>query len=232
MFSGSATEDQERLATVRDELFTAVIGDVLDTMGLTRQFLPATIRPLAAHMRVVGRAMPVLQADYPSAPEAAGGGPLAGKPFGVMLEALDDLRRGEVYVAGTMSADYALWGELMSTRAMHLGAAGAVLGGHSRDTEGILSLDFPVFSTGPYAQDQGARGKVLDWRTPIMIGQAMITPGDLIVADLDGVLVVPQAAEGEAVTRALEKVRGERTVAEKIREGMSATEAYRTYGVL
>lgn len=232
MLNVSLIEDRERFSLIRNELFTAVIGDILDTMGLTRQFLPAAIRPLAAHMRVVGRAMPVLQADYPSSPGSAGGGPLAGKPFGVMLEALDDLRPGEVYVAGTMSADYALWGELMSTRAMHLGAAGAVLGGHSRDTEGILSLDFPVFSTGPYAQDQGVRGKVLDWRTPIVIGQAAVAPGDLIVADLDGVLVVPRAAEEEAVARALEKVRGERTVAEKIGEGMSATEAYRTYGVL
>lgn len=226
------TEDHQRLVTVRVELFTAVIGDVLDTMGLTRQFLPAAIRPLAPHMRVVGRAMPVLQADYPSPSGEPGGGPLAGKPFGMMLEALDDLRAGEVYVAGDMGADYALWGELMSMRAMHLGAAGAVLGGYSRDTEGILELDFPVFSTRPYAQDQGVRGKVLDWRTPIVIGQAEIAPGDLIVADLDGVLVVPRLAEEEAVSRALEKVRGERTVAEKIKQGMSAADAFRTYGVL
>jgi regulator of RNase E activity RraA len=85
-------------------------------------------------MVVVGRAMPVLEEDIPAdAPEApADGGQV--RPFGSMLEALDSLQPGEVYVATGSSPTYALWGGLMSNRAIRLGAAGAVLDGYSRDT--------------------------------------------------------------------------------------------------
>ena len=154
------------------------------------------------------------------------------KPFGLMMQALDDLKPGEVYVATGASPRYALWGEMMSTRAIHLGAAGAVVDGYSRDTRGILKLGFPTISMGRYAQDQGARGKVVDWRVTVEIGGVAIWPGDLIFGDLDGVLVVPAAAEDEAIARALEKVRGENTVAKALREGMSATEAFDTYGIM
>jgi regulator of RNase E activity RraA len=86
-----------------------------------------------------------------------------------MLEALDDLKPNEVYICTGGSPRYALWGELMSIRAMHCGAAGAVLDGYSRDTRGILKLGFPTFSHGSYAQDQNPRGKVVDYRVPIVI---------------------------------------------------------------
>ena len=83
-----------------------------------------------------------------------------------MMEALDDLKPGEVYIASGSSFNYALWGELMSTRALHLKAAGAVLNGFVRDSAGIEALGFPTFCRGTYAQDQGPRGKVLDYRDP------------------------------------------------------------------
>ena len=131
---------EDLLAQIRQHLFSAVLGDVLDGMGFRRQFLPKEIRPLRDDMVVVGRAMPVLHADL----EKEGA-----DPFGKMLLALDDLKPGEVYLAAGASQDYALWGELMSTRAQHLGAAGAVMSGMSRDTPGILALNFPTFSIFP-----------------------------------------------------------------------------------
>src|SRR5579884_1613731 len=126
---------------MRQRLFTAVVGDVLDQLGFLHQFLPPSIRPLHDDMVVAGRAMTVLEADLAEGEPAA-------KPFGLMLEALDDLKPGEVYVASAAVSPvrYAMWGELMSTRARHLGAAGAVLNGPSRDTRGILAMGFPVFS--------------------------------------------------------------------------------------
>lgn len=103
-----------------------------------------------------------------------------------MLEALDDLRPNEVYVATGGSFRYAMWGELMSTRAQHLRAAGAVLNGFVRDAAGIEALDFPTFCRELYAQDQGPRGKVIDFRTPIEIEGVRIAPGDLIFGDRRG----------------------------------------------
>lgn len=225
------TNDAELFALLKARLFTAVIGDVLDQMGLMRQFLPAGIAPLAPGTVLAGRAMPVLEADvFGTGADAAG--PLTAKPFGLMLEALDDLRAGEVYIASGASLRYALWGELMATRAQHLGAAGAVLDGYVRDAGGIEALAFPVFSRGVYAQDQGPRGKVIDFRCALEIGGVQIAPGDLVFGDREGVLVIPRAAEAEAVARALEKASVEGEVERAIRDGMSATEAFRTFGVM
>ncbi len=225
-------DDGELFRLMREELFTAVVGDVLDGMGLLAQFLPPEIRLLDERRMLVGRAMPVLEADVFAPITEDTANPLSARPFGLMLEALDDLRPGEVYVCTGGSPIYALWGELMSIRAMHLGAAGAVLDGHVRDTREILALGFPVMARGRYAQDQGPRGKVIDYRVPIRIGRASIAPGDLLFGDIDGVLVVPRAAEEEAVRLALEKVRGENAVREALEAGMSAAEAFRRFGVL
>lgn len=225
------TDDTELFALMKAQLFTAVIGDVLDQMGLMRQFLPAGIAPLVPGTLLAGRAMPVLEADVFGTAEGAAG-PLTARPFGLMLEALDDLRAHEVYVASGASLRYALFGELMATRARTLGAAGAVLDGYIRDSRGIEALGFPVFSRGLYAQDQGPRGKVIDFRCGLEIGGVRIAPGDLMFGDREGVLVIPRQAEDEAVRRALEKVAIEGEVEKAIRAGMSATEAFRTFGVM
>jgi len=160
--------DDDTFALIRDRLFTAVIGDVMDKAGLTHQFLPPEIRALRPNDVLVGRAMPVLEADIPP---ASGNGNGKGEDFGLMFRALDDLKHGEVYICTGGSPLYALWGGLMSTRAAALGAAGAVLDGYHRDTREILALGFPVFSAGAYAQDQRLRGKVTDFRSPITVSE-------------------------------------------------------------
>ena len=224
--------DDELFALARRELFTAVVGDVMDQLGLRRQFLSPRIQPLRDDMVVLGRAMPVLEADVFAENIADSANPLMKESFGLMLEALDDLKPNEVYVCTGSSPTYALWGELMSTRAMKLGAAGAVVDGYSRDTRGILALNFPTFSYGRYAQDQGPRGKVIDYRCPIEINGARIEPGDILFGDLDGVCIIPKMAERDVFTAALEKARGEKRVAKAIREGMAAVEAFAKFGIM
>src|SRR4051794_28156488 len=112
--------DDELFTLMRRELFPAVVGDVMDKMGLLRQFLPPAIRPLRDDMVVAGRAMPVLEADVFIDVSAGRGDAVMKRPFGLMFHALDDLQRHEVYVCTGASPRYALWGELMSTRAMRL----------------------------------------------------------------------------------------------------------------
>jgi 4-hydroxy-4-methyl-2-oxoglutarate aldolase len=219
-------DDEALFSSLRDKLYTAVVGDVLDKVGFRRQFLPQAVQPLQPNMKIVGRAMPVLEADVFDEHS------LGGKPFGLMLEALDDLRPNEVYVATGGSFRYALWGELMSTRAQYLHAAGAVLDGFVRDAAGIEALGFPTFSRGVYAQDQACRGKVVDFRTPIEIEGIRIAPGDLIFGDREGVLVIPSEVESEAVAAALTKACTENKVATAIGAGMSAREAFERFGVL
>ena len=224
--------DEELYSTVRRDLFTAVVGDVMDTMGLLRQFLPPHIKPLRDDMVVIGRAMTVLEADVLAESHGTSGTDFTSEPFGLMFRALDDLKAGEVYICTGASPQYALWGELMSTRAIKLGAAGAVVDGYHRDTRGILELGFPSFSYGGYAQEQAPRGKVIDFRVPLEIGGVKVTPGDVVFGDLDGVCVIPRAAEEEVFRRALEKVQKENLVGRAIEDGMSAQQAFEKFGVM
>ena len=200
----------------------------MDEIGLVHQFLPPEIRPLDPSVRLIGRAMPVLVADLDDGARGSDSLP----PFGRMLEALDDLRAGEVYVCAGGSPEYALWGELMTTRAQVLGAAGAVLDGYYRDTDGIASLGFPTFGYGSYAQDQRLRGHVVDFRVPIQIGQVRIDPGDIVIGDRDGVCVAPRRHEDAIFVQALEKVRAEKVVQREIEAGMPSQEAFAKYGVM
>lgn len=226
------TNDTELFGLMRTELFSAVIGDVMDKMELTRQFLPPHLTMLDRTMIMAGRAMTVLEADVFEEVTSSGVNPLLAKPFGLMFEALDSLNENAVYICTGSSPNYALWGGLMSTRALHLKAAGAVLDGYVRDSNEILELGLPVAARGCYAQDQGPRGKVLDYNVPLTIGGVRVNPGDIIFGDCDGILCVPQSHERQVVTAALEKVRGESAVRKALQEGMSTVDAFRTFGIM
>jgi len=224
--------DAELFALARHELFVAVVGDVMDKLGLKRQFLPPQIQPLTRDMVAIGRAMPVISVDANDEELEQASNPVTRKKFGLMMEALDSLQKDEIYLVTGGSPNYALWGELMSSRAIYCGAAGAVLNGYTRDMRGILQLQFPVFCFGSYAQDQEPRGKVVDYRVSVQVGQAVIHPGDILFGDCDGVCVVPRKAEQDVFRAALEKARGEKHVQKEIQSGMPAKTAFEKYGIL
>lgn len=217
------TNDTELFRLMRERLFTAIIGDVLDLHGYRNQFLPPECRPLRQDMVVCGRAMTVFEMDVDE---------LTDPPFGLMLKALDSLRENEVYVAAGGSPQYALWGELMSTAALVRGAAGAVLDGHTRDTRGILGMDFPVFCYGSYAQDQRGRGRVVDFRSTLNIRNVTIRPGDIVFGDIDGVVILPREVETEVIHRALEQVKKEKTAKQLLCEGAPSESVLLETGVL
>ncbi|MGA3018607.1 MAG: RraA family protein [Bryobacteraceae bacterium] len=216
-------DDEELFALIRETLYTPVVGDILDAAGYWRQFLPQAVRPLREDMKVVGRAMPVLIADA--------WGPQR-NPFGRLTEALDQIQPGEIYLATGGSRNCAAWGEILTATARARGGAGAVLDGYHRDTPRVLEQNWPVFSRGAWAQDAAVRSSVIDYRCPIEICGVRVNPGDLVFGDMDGVVVVPRAAESEIVTRALEKARGEKVVRREIEAGASCTETFRKYGIL
>ncbi len=229
--------DEEMFTLMKENLYTPVVGDILDQMGYKHQFLPASIRPLEAlvpadayidrtqqdnRLKVAGYACTILENDVFEAPK---------KPFGLLTEALDQLRPNEVYVA-TGAHNSALWGELLTATAKTRGAAGAVLDGYTRDTPQVLSQNFPVFATECWAQDSSVRTYVCDMRCTIEIGQVTIHDGDLVFGDIDGVLIIPKEIKDEVLVKALEKARGEKKVRKAIEGGMSATEAFEVFGIL
>jgi regulator of RNase E activity RraA len=226
----SAPKNDELLNALRDELFTCVVGDVLDTMGRRHQFLPPQLRPVSDGMRVIGRAKTVLEADCHGRRVAHEDRDHA---FGVMFDALDSMQPGEVYICTGSSPNYACWGELMSTAARHRGAVGAVIEGYSRDTEGVRALGFPTFSMGFYGQDQGMRGRVIDYDCPIEFSnKVLVHPGDIVFGDIDGVVIIPREIETDVIEAALEKVRGENKVRKLIQEGMPTRQVWDEYGIM
>jgi 4-hydroxy-4-methyl-2-oxoglutarate aldolase len=224
-------DDSELFAVAKNELFVALVGDVLDQLGYQRQFLSPCLKPVEPSMVILGRAMPVLEADF-FAERHQGHASISAQPFGLMFAALDDLKAGEVYICAGASHRYALWGGLMSTRARRCGAAGAVVHGFHRDTNEILRLNFPVASFGAYAQDQGPRGKVIDWRIPIEVDGVRVEPGDVVYGDRDGVVIVPSALVEPAFAGAFEKVRGENAVLKALEAGMTAADAFSKFGIM
>ncbi|MDH7461709.1 RraA family protein [Chitinophagaceae bacterium 26-R-25] len=215
--------DEELFDLVESELYTPVVGDILDELGYGHQFLPQPIQPMRIQDKLAGRAMPVLMMDV--------FGPQK-RSFGKLPEALDQLQKGEVYIATGGSMRCAYWGEIFTAAASKRGARGAVIDGFHRDTAQVLAQYWPVFSRGRYAQDSSGRTQAVDYRCNIEIQGLSISPGDLIFCDLDGVLVVPQKVEKEVIARALQKARGERLVRQAIENGMTSVEAFAKYGIL
>jgi regulator of RNase E activity RraA len=224
--------DEELFEVAQKELFTCVVGDVLDKQNLLHQYLPPQIQPLSRDMVLIGRAMPVLSGDVFQEKIEGSANELSAKPFGLMLEAVDDLNQNEIYVNTGSSPRNALWGELMSVRARKRGARGAVLNGYVRDTKAILAMEYPTFGFGSYGQDSAPRYKVHDFRIPIEIGGVLIRPGDILFGDIDGVVVIPSEVETETFSLALEKMRGERSVRRELEEGSSAVAVFKRHGIM
>ena len=217
------TTDKELRHIFINELYTPVVGDILDSLGFYHQFLPQEIQPATLDMKIIGRAMPVNMIDVYGEQD---------KPFGLLTEALDQMQEGEVYIAHGGHMRCAYWGEILTATVKKRGAVGAIINGYHRDTPQILSQNFPVFSRGRFAQDSSVRTKVIEYRCPIDIQGVWIKPGDLIFADLDGVLVIPKSIEVEVIQKSLEKVRGEKLVRKEIEAGMSSTDVFKKYNIL
>jgi len=215
--------ETEMFELMKDELYSAVLGDILDNMGYYHQFLPPNIRPLREHMKLAGRAMTALYSDVFGAQEV---------PFGKLAESLDDIKPGEIYVASGGSQNCAYWGELMTSTVKSNGGVGGLVNGYHRDTPQVLEQEFPVFSWGSWAQDSSVRTKVAAYRCRIEIGNIPIDDGDFIFGDVDGVLVIPKDHAEEVVEKALVKARGEREMRKAIEGGMTVSEAYAKFGYL
>ena len=215
--------DLELFDLIKTRLYTPVVGDILDRIGFSHQFLPQPIQPLLPEMKLAGRAMPVLMIDVY--------GPQK-RPFGKLTEALDQLETGDIYLASGGEMRCAYWGEILTATARMRGAAGAVINGFHRDTPRVLEQNWPVFSRGRFAQDSGVRTQVVDYRCPIEIGQVHVQPGDLVFGDLDGVVIVPRSVEEEVINEALKKAAGENLVRKEIESGMTSTGAFEKYGIL
>lgn len=205
-------------------LHPAVVADCLDRYGLRNQVLAPHIRPIAPPMRVAGFAATVHCIEVNAVPESRDDW------YRNELESVDALGPGDVVVVSTCRGSY--WGELLATASRYRGANGAVLDAYTRDTLALIEMGFPTFAAGIHCADSLGRIDVDEVGVPVLCGGVTVEPGDLVLGDHDGVVVVPAAVGGEIVTLAEEKVSGENLVRAKLAEGMPVSEAFRTYGVI
>jgi regulator of RNase E activity RraA len=203
-------------------LYAAVVADVLDRLGYREQTLRADIRPLSLGVGVAGVARTVQ--TVPAV------GVEVSEPYKGEMAAVDALEPGDVMVVS--ECDWSFWGELLSTAARYRGCRGVIIDGYTRDTRAIIGMGFPVFCRGVHPADSLGRLDVTCHDVPVRCGGVLVQPNDLVLADDDGVVVIPHAIADQVIELAEEKVRGENLVRKALAEGMSVTEAFRRFGVL
>lgn len=218
------TPSEITLGMMRETLYSAVVCDALDGLGFPRQSPRVALRPLTVSGVLVGRCKTTLWADMHHVDP---------KPYELELQAVDGCRPDDVLIAAASgSKKSGIWGELLSTAARNAGCVGAIVDGAVRDLAKMRQMGFPVFAAGTCIYDSKDRQRVIDIDVPVEIDGVQFRPGDLVVADEDGVVVVPAQVEQEAIRAAWNKVHAENVTRDAIRAGMPAVEAYRKYGVL
>jgi regulator of RNase E activity RraA len=216
--------DLDLFAHLESTLYTAVISDALDDLGYREQAMAEHLRPVGADVKFAGWARTIACMDTYH---------VGDDPYGTEIAAIDSILPGEVVVVATGgSRRNAPWGELLSTAAVARGARGAVVDGLVRDVRRIQELHFPLFAAGMKPVDSKGRGQVVAWNVPVECAGVLVTPGDLVVADLDGVITIPAALVADVVRLATEKVSRENHSREELRNGAFLRSVYEKYGVL
>ncbi|HWE02821.1 MAG TPA: RraA family protein [Tepidisphaeraceae bacterium] len=212
------------LAMIRENLYAAVVCDVLDSLGFRNQSPAAPLTAQTGCNMLVGRCKTTLWAEMHHVDP---------RPYELELKAVDDCEPDDVLIAaagGSMRSG--VWGELLSTAAMNRKCAGVIVDGAVRDVAKTTAMKFPVFARGRCIYDSLHRQRVIDVDVPVEIGGVMFSPGDLVIADADGIVVVPKKIEREAMAKAWEKAHAENAIRDDIRAGMKAVAAFEKYGML
>lgn len=214
------------LVAIRDALFTSVLSDCLDSVGLMHQAVASRIRPLDEALVMVGRARTAAFMEvYHHEAET--------NPYALEIELIDSLEEGQIPVfACSNPARVAPWGELLSTAARARGAAGALMDGCTRDVKAIRAMRFPVFHGGIAPLDSKGRGRIMALDVPIECGGVCVVPGDLIFGDADGVVVIPQRVETQVLKLAFDKVQGEKNTLRDLEAGDKLADVFARYGIL
>lgn len=205
-------------------VYTAAVTDVLDEMGLQRQTLPSTLQPLAPDMRLAGYAF------------TARGRPHRGRPrdrdqtLRQFLKMLEAVPPDSVLVLAANDSVAAHFGELSAEWFRARRVRGVVVDGSTRDATSISRLRFPTFVRYRTPQDSIPRWRVADWGQPVTIGGVRVSLGDVVVADLDGVVVVPRRVAHEVLVRCEKLVGTENKVRTAVRRGMTPLAAYEKFG--
>lgn len=205
-----------------EKIYTGAISDILDERGETNFGLPHILQPLVPGQRLTGVAMPILgKQSVNKNPDDV---------YVPLLEMLGDIKLGQVIVTQANDNVSAHLGELSAETAKYRGCRGAVIYGGIRDTDYLIDLGFPAFSLYKTPLDVLGRWEIVDYNCDVVIERVRIRPGDFIVGDRDGVLVIRHEIAEEVLLESEEVVTTENLVRKAILEGVHPVKAYETYG--
>ena len=206
------------------KIYTAAITDVMDEMGLQRQTLPAAIQPLLPDMRAAGYAFTARGRARKSGPRERDA------TLRQFLGMLGAVPADSVLVLAANDNVAAHFGELSAEWLRSRRVRGAVIDGATRDAAYISRIRFPTFVRYRTPQDSVPRWRVSDWGQPLTIGGVRIALGDVVVADLDGVVVIPRRAASDVLARCEKLVGTENKVRTAVKRGMLPLAAYEKFG--
>ena len=205
-----------------EKIYTGAISDILDERGEKNFALPHALQPLVPGQRVTGIAMPILgKQSVNNDPDEV---------YVPLLKMLGDIEPGQVIVTQANDMVSAHLGELSAETAKYRGCRGAVIYGGIRDSDYMINLDFPAYSLYKTPLDVLGRWELLDYNCEIVIEGVRVRPGDFIVGDRDGVLVIREEIAEEVLLESEEVVATENLVRKSILDGVHPVEAYETYG--
>jgi regulator of RNase E activity RraA len=209
---------------IEEELSSSIVSDVLDGMGMRGQAMGISIRPVHDDMVVAGYAATMLMVDNYDYEKDT---------FSLQFKAIDNLKKNEVMMVSAQGTERAaLWGELLSTAACYRGARGAIIEGVTRDVKLIRKMGFPVFAMGINPISSKGRIIAVDYACPVEILGVKVNPGDLVVADVDGVVVVPREIAEETVDKAFEVAASETKTRDELKKGAGLYDVYKKYGTI
>ncbi|MEW6229895.1 MAG: RraA family protein [Bacillota bacterium] len=210
----------EEICARYEKVYVPAVADALDSRGLWHQILDASIQPLDLSMKLAGPAFTMFGAPSRS----------TDKSIRLAVKALDELSPFCVAMMAT-SGDRSTghWGELMTNAALYRGCRGAVVDGGIRDTAAIRALGFPVYYKFRCPGDALGRWNVTDYQCSVEVGGVLVRPGDFVVGDADGVVVVPRDLVLEVLVEAEEIVKTETEIRRRVRQGESVAKLYLEY---
>ncbi|MEZ6089784.1 MAG: hypothetical protein R3C05_17500 [Pirellulaceae bacterium] len=209
---------------LRDVLYSAVVADACDQFGLRRQSLDCALPIRTTSAVLIGRCRTSLWEDLDHEDPS---------PYELELKLVDSCQPDDVVInAAGGSQRSGIWGELLSTAASNRGCTGVIVDGAVRDINKMRQMQFPVFARSACVYDSCHRQRVTAFDQPVVIGGVTIDSGDIVIADEDGVVIVPQSRADEILTAAWEKVFAENITRDAIKSGMGAVAAYEKYGIL
>lgn len=219
-------QDKTHLLIERlSKLYTGVVSDALDELGFWQNSMRSDIRPLAPGMFSVGRAFTILCYELYHVPNED-------DPHKLEFEAIEAAQSGDIIVAQCFKAPGAFWGELLTTRSQMKGLAGAVIDGYTRDTSAIISYKFPTFVRGINPYNSIKRIDVAATGVPIHCGGVDVSTGDLVIADNDGITILPINLAEEAITIGERRRTSEDEVRADLRKGATLGEVWKKYHVI